>query len=129
MSQKNNIEKFLKRHDVKVLDTNKRAARYQHTSYDFFKYEKDYNLIDSKSHSFQTEPLYTVEIPESELDRIANFEDQVFNNLAERGHFNMFETLMEQKAEEQYLRETYPAVRKAYEHYSLLLKMAKSGEL
>ena len=41
----------------------------------------------------------------------------------------MFETLMKQKQEEQYLRNKYAAVQKAYEHYSLLLKLAQSGEL
>jgi len=35
---------------------------------------------------------------------------------------------MEQKEEEQLLKNKYPAVKKAYEHYSLLLKMAKSGD-
>ena len=36
---------------------------------------------------------------------------------------------MEQKEREKYLRDKYPAVRKAYEQYSLMLKMAESGEL
>jgi hypothetical protein len=36
---------------------------------------------------------------------------------------------MEQKEEEQRLRNKYPAVRKAYEQYSLMLKLAESGEL
>jgi hypothetical protein len=49
--------------------------------------------------------------------------------MAEKGHFNLFETLMEQKEQEKYLRENYPAVKKAYEHYSLMLKLAQSGEL
>ena len=35
----------------------------------------------------------------------------------------------EQKEEEKFLKEKYPAVKKAFEHYSLILKMAKSGEL
>ena len=41
----------------------------------------------------------------------------------------MFETLMEQKEEEQFLKDKYPAVKKAYEQYSLMLKLAKSGEI
>jgi hypothetical protein len=36
---------------------------------------------------------------------------------------------MKQKEEERYLRDKYPAVKKAYEQYSLMLNMAKSGEL
>jgi hypothetical protein len=76
-----------------------------------------------------SEPLYTVEIAESELQRIAEFEEQVFNNLKEAGHYRMFEVLMEQKEEEKYLKNKYPAVKKAYEQYSLMLKLAQSGEL
>jgi hypothetical protein len=76
-----------------------------------------------------TEPLYTVEIAESELQRIAEFEAQVFNNMKRYGHHNLFEILMEQKENEKLLRDRYPAVKKAYEHYSLMLKLANSGEL
>jgi len=46
-----------------------------------------------------------------------------------QGHYRMFETLMEQKQQEKYLKNKYPAVKKAYEHYSLMLKLAESGEL
>ena len=53
----------------------------------------------------------------------------MFNNIKETGHYRMFEMLMQQKEEEKYLREKYPAVKKAYEQYSLILKLAESGEL
>jgi uncharacterized protein YktA (UPF0223 family) len=78
---------------------------------------------------YDSEPLYTVEIAESELERIANFESEVFNNMKKQGHYQMFEMLMEQKQEEKRLRDKYPSVKKAYEHYSLILKLAESGEL
>ncbi len=76
-----------------------------------------------------TEPLYTVEIAESELERIADFEEQVFNNAKQTGHYNLFQAVLEQKEREKELRDMYPAVRKAFEHYSLMLKLAESGEL
>ena len=76
-----------------------------------------------------SEPLYTVEIAESELERIADFESEVFNNMKKQGHYRMFEMIMEQKEQEKYLSNKYPAVKKAYEHYSLMLKLAESGEL
>ena len=44
-------------------------------------------------------------------------------------HYMMFEMIMEQKQVERRLREKYPSVKKAYEHYSLILKLAESGEL
>ena len=73
--------------------------------------------------------MYTVEIAESELERIADFESEVFNNMKKQGHYRMFEVIMEQKEEERYLKDKYPAVKKAYEQYSLMLKLAQSGEL
>jgi hypothetical protein len=95
----------------------------------YFNYHSDYNMIDRIESSFETETLYTVEISETELNRIADFEAQVFNNLSEKGHYNLFETVMEQKEQEKYLRSKYPAVQKAFEQYSLMLKMAQSGEI
>lgn len=129
MNPSKEVRDFIGRHGVKVIDTNKRAHRLSKANIEMFAFSNDYNRFLSDRMTFETEPLYTVEIAESELDRIAKFEQQVFNNMAEKGHYNMFETLMQQKEEEQYLKEKYPAVKKAYEHYSLMLKLAKSGEL
>ena len=88
----------------------------------------DYNLVHEDIIA-DSEPLYTVEIAQSELERIADFEAQVFNNMKKQGHYHMFEMLMEQKERERYLCNRYPAVNKAYEQYSLMLKLAESGEL
>jgi uncharacterized protein YktA (UPF0223 family) len=73
--------------------------------------------------------LYTIEIAESELERIADFESKVFNHMEREGHYNLFLTLMEQKEQEKKLKNKYPAVLKAYEQYSLMLKLAQSGEI
>jgi hypothetical protein len=78
---------------------------------------------------YETVKLLTVEITETELERIADFEAEVYNNLHERGHYRMFEHMTDLKEREQYLKNKYPAVKKAYEHYSLILKLAESGEL
>jgi hypothetical protein len=94
----------------------------------YFRNPDDYNMV-YEDMACETETLYTVEITESELQRIAEFESQVFNNMKEKGHYAIFEILMEQKEQEKYLKEKYPAVKKAYEQYSLMLKLAQSGEL
>jgi len=124
-----NSYEFVKRHGIRVLDDNKRAVRHAKINVDFFKYSDDFNKINTQNIGYETEPLLTIEIAQSELDRIAKFEQEVFNNLVQKGHYNMFETLMEQKEEERFLKDKYPAVKKAYEHYSLMLKLAKSGEM
>lgn len=125
----NTIRKFCEEHRIRVLDSNKRAHRYHKVDVRYFSDPMDYNRVSPMILEYETERLYTVEIAESELEKIASFESQVFNNMKQTGHYNMFEMLMEQKEQEKYLRDKYPAVRKAYEQYSLILKMAESGEL
>ena len=123
-----NIKSFCEQHQIRVLDTNKRAHRYHKINLKFFKDPMDYNLVHEDIIA-NSEPLYTVEVAQSELERMADFEAQVFNNMKKQGHYHMFEMLMEQKEREKYLRDKYPAVNNAYKQYSLMLKLAESGEL
>ena len=123
-----NIKQFCQHHGINVLDTNKRASRYHKVNVKYFEDPMDFNRI-YEDIIVDSEPLYTVEIAQSELERIADFESEVFNNMKKQGHYRMFEVLMEQKEEEKYLKDKYPAVKKAYEQYSLMLKLAQSGEL
>lgn len=123
-----NLRTFCDQHNIRVLDTNKRASRYHKVDVNFFKDPMDFNRVYEHI-VCDSEPLYTVEIAESELERIADFESEVFNNMKEKGHYRMFETLMEQKEQERALRDKYSSVRKAYEQYSMMLKLAQSGEL
>ena len=125
-----NIGKFLKYHDMQVIDDNKRAYKHTRMNVKYFNNFADYNeLTATDAIRYDTEKLLTVEITESELQRIANFEAEVFNNLKEHGHYRMFEHMTQLKEREKYLKNKYPAVKKAYEHYSLILKLAESGEL
>jgi hypothetical protein len=128
MNSNSVLKNFCEDHHIRIIDTNKRAYRYHKINVDYFSYEYDYNKV-TQTIVQDTEPLYTVEISESELKRIAEFESQVFNNMKEHGHYHMFEVLMEQKQKEKYLRDKYSAVKKAYEQYSMMLKLAQSGEL
>ena len=122
-------KKFCNEHGIRVIDSSKRAHKHTKANVSLFRYADDYNKFLNEPIHFETEILYTVEVAESELERIAEFENQVFNNMKQKGHYALFEVLMEQKEQEQYLRTKYPAVRKAYEQYSLILKLAESGEL
>ena len=125
-----NIKDFIHEHRINIVDTNKRAHRMTKMNTRYFQFPEDYNkMTATDAIQYETEQLYTVEIAESELERIANFESEVFNNMKKQGHYRMFETLMEQKEHERALSDKYPAVKKAYQHYSLILKLAESGEL
>lgn len=123
-----NFNEFLKKHGIKIIDDQKRAYRFNKINTKYFQSSIDYNEIIRQS-NFDTEPLYTIEIAESELEKIARFEMEVMNHLQDRGHYNLFEEIMEQKQKERYLKDQYPAVKKAYEQYSLMLKLAESGKL
>lgn len=123
-----NLRPFCEQHGIKVIDTNKRASRYHKVNINYFKDPKDFNRV-YEDIVVDSEPLYTIEIAESELERIANFESQVFNNMQQRGHHQMFGILIKQKEREKHLKEKYPSVQRAYEQYSLMLKLAESGEL
>ena len=126
----NNLKSFIGDHRINVLDDNKRALKHTRMNARFFQYPDDYNKITATEFiQYETEKLYTVEIAESELTRIADFEAEVFNNMRDRGHYHLFQDLMDQKEQERILRDKYPAVKKAYEHYSLMLKLAESGEI
>jgi len=129
MNDKNAVKEFCHNHKIKVIDANKRATKYHKIDIRYFVNSKDYNSITQDVIPVDTEPLLTLEIAASELEYIAQFEQQVFNNMRKHGHYDMFNYIMQQKEEEKYLKEKYPAVKKAYEQYSLMLKMAKAGEL
>lgn len=119
---------FCRSHGIVIVDTNKRAHKFSKVNTKYFQNSYDYNSIDQKI-VYETEPLYTIEISKSQLEKIAEFENQVFANMRTKGHYGLFEILMEQKEKEKFLKENYPAVKKAYEQYSLMLKLAESGEL
>ena len=125
-----NIKKFIEYHRINIIDENKRAHIQTRMNMRYFQNPVDYNeLTATDVMRCETVKLYTVEIAENSLERMADFEAEVFNNMEKNGHYRMFETLMEQKEHEKYLKNKYPAVKKAYEHYSLMLKLAESGEL
>ena len=125
-----NVGKFLQHHSMQIIDDNKRAYRHTRMHVKYFHNPADYNeLTELDEIRYETERLLTLEITESELQRIADFEAEVFNNLKEHGHYRMFEHITQLKEREKYLRDKYPAVKKAYEHYSLMLKLSESGEL
>lgn len=123
------VKDFCQGHDIRIVDQNKRAAKYQPLTLKYFTNPSDYNELKKDYIHYETEQVYTVEIRESELTKIAEFESEVFNHMRQRGHYDMFNWIMDQKEREKYLKEKYPAVKKAYEQYSLMLKMAEAGEL
>jgi hypothetical protein len=127
MNDEKILRSFCESHDIRILDSHKKRA-IRSISPKFFSNEYDYNNVVLKE-EFATEDIFTLEISHRELTKISQFESQVFNHMRQQGHYDLFNYMMEQKEEEKLLRKKYPAVQRAYEQYSLMLKMAESGEL
>jgi hypothetical protein len=123
------LQDFFMRHGIRVLDTNKKAYRRRVLHPKYFTSATDMNVVEALNIETLTEPVYTIEITLDELEGMAKFEDQIFNKMANRGHYDLFTYIMEQKEKEKELRDRYTAVRKAYEHYSTMLKLAAGGDL
>jgi hypothetical protein len=118
---KEKLEKFCKNYEVKIVSDNGRYARYRPPT--FFTDPERADIIRNDIVDFQTEKLYTVQIPESSFKTLVEMEERFFNHRIE-GVRDMFETLMDKEREEAHYRHTNAAVQKAYEQYSIMLNLA-----
>ena len=105
-----------------MLNDQKRRARYHPPQ--FFTDPERADII-TRSTNYETEPVYTLEIPEGRLRTLVELERRFFKwQKHSRGEVDMFETLMNKEREEAHYRHTSPAVQKAYEQYSIMLNLA-----
>ena len=105
-----------------VNDTG-RAARYHPPR--FFTDPERADIVRNDIVEYQTEKLYTLQIPESRLRTLVEMEKRFFNNNPHsQGYTDMFEMLMSKEREESQFRNTHESVLKAYEQYSMMLYLA-----
>ena len=117
------LNKFCENYEVRVLNDSKRRARYHPAR--FFTDPMRADIIQKDTLNFETEKVYTVEIPEGRLRTLVEMERKFFNYVEHRGKpIDMFQTLMDKEREEAHYRYTNQAVKKAYEQYSMLLNLA-----
>lgn len=123
------FQNWVEIHSAKIVDAH-RQIRRMYPVREFFSNPADYNVIREQDRYVKTERAFLIELSESELSKMIEFEKRVFGNNDgfNSHHYNMFITMLEQKEQEAMLRETNDAVKKAYEHYSLMLTIAKSKE-
>ena len=119
--------KFLYRYDMQIVDANRRQQRYfMPPKYSISpRYEVDelYQPIH-----YETETLFTIQIPESRLESLVDFHNRVEDSIKYTGSMDMFNHFLQKQQEEKEFRMKHPAVQKAYEQYQLMYKLAKSGE-
>jgi len=115
------LKKFCENYEVKIVNDQKRYARYRRPQ--FFADPLNASVIQDDM-DLQTEKLYTVEIPESRLNTLAEMENRFMNFRNSDHNRDMFELIMDKEREEAHYRHTNPAVQKAYEQYSIMLNLA-----
>ena len=117
------LDKFCENYEVRVLNDSKRRARYHPPR--FFTDPSRADLIRNDIVEYETEQVYTVEIPEGRLRALIEMEQRFFKwQRHSKGEVDMFETLMNKEREEAHFRHSNSAVQKAYEQYSIMLNLA-----
>jgi hypothetical protein len=117
------LKDFCRNYEVNVLNDQKRRARYHPPR--FFTDPSRADIIRNDIVEFETEPVITLEIPESRLRTLVEMERRFFKwQRHSQGEIDMFETLMNKEREEAHYRHTNAAVQKAYEQYSIMLNLA-----
>ena len=117
------LNKFCENYEVQVLNDSKRRARYHPAR--FFTDPMRADIIQKDTLNFETEKVYTVEIPEGRLRTLVEMERRFFNYVEHHDKpIDMFQTLMDKEREEAHYRHINQAVQKAYEQYSIMLNLA-----
>jgi DNA repair ATPase RecN len=117
------LNQFCENYEVRVLNDSKRRARYHPAR--FFTDPMRADIIEKDTLNFETEKVYTVEIPEGRLRTLVEMERKFFNYVQHHDKpVDMFQTLMDKEREEAHYRHTNQAVQKAYEQYSIMLNLA-----
>jgi hypothetical protein len=117
------LEQFCNNYEVRVLNDQKRRARYHPPK--FFTDPERADIITRDTVSYETEQVYTLEIPEGRLRALVEMEQRFFKwQRHSQGEVDMFQTLMDKEREEAHYRHTNPAVQKAWEQYSIMLNLA-----
>jgi hypothetical protein len=120
---KEQIDQFCKNYEIQIVDDQKRRARYHPPRY--FTDPLRADIISRDTVKFETEKVFTIQIPESRFRALIEMEQRFFGN-HNHGYSDadMFAMLMEKEREESWHRQSSEAVQKAYEQYSIMLNLA-----
>jgi hypothetical protein len=117
------LDQFCQNYEVRVLNDSKRRARYHPPR--FFTHPMRADIIEKDTVMYETEKVFTMEIPEGRLRSLVEMEQRFFKwQRHSKGEVDMFQTLMDKEREEAHYRFTNEAVKKAYEQYSIVLNLA-----
>lgn len=118
-----NVKTFCENYEVRVLDTEKRVPRFHPPRY--FTDPENACVVRNDLVAYETERLFTIQIPEHKLNALIEMERKFFKfQKHSAGEVDLFNMLIEKEREEAYYRHTSEAVQKAYEQYSMMLNLA-----
>jgi len=120
---KEQTDQFCKNYEIQIVDDQKRRARYHPPRY--FTDPLRADIVSKDFVEYETEKVFTVQIPESRFRALIEMEQRFFGR-HNHGYSDadMFAMLMEKEREESWHRQSSAAVQKAYEQYSLMLNLA-----
>ena len=117
------LKDFCENYEVRVLNDSKRRARYHPPK--FFTDPERADIIRNDIVEFEHEKVITMEIPEGRLRALIEMERRFYKwQRHSKSEVDMFETLMNKEREESFYRNSNPAVKKAYEQYSIMLNLS-----
>jgi len=123
------LQEWLYRYDIMMKDTGVRRQIYYSPKMDYGFHENANSKIDLKINTY-SEPVYSLTIGKRALEEIVNTESKILDGL-KSGDRDYCEYLMKKETAERKkesaeveVRKNNPAVKKAYEQYIMLLKMA-----
>jgi hypothetical protein len=130
MSDKEYLDKethlFLERYRAQFVDNPSRRRRtYLPTHMRDF-YMDEHTAVEQYMQS-HTEPLVTVEIPHSALDVVVENDSRYNELLREFMSYSYRGDMTDSLRREHYLKRSNAGVRKAWDHYQLMLKLAWEG--
>lgn len=117
------LKQFCENYEIRVLNDTKRRARYHPPK--FFTDPERADIIRNDIVQYETEKVYTLEIPEGRFRALIELEQRFFKwHKHSQGEVDMFQTLMDKEREEAFYRNNNASVQKAYEQYSIMLNLA-----
>jgi hypothetical protein len=99
------LKSFCENYEVRVLNDQKRRARYHPPR--FFTEPERADIIRNDVVEYETEKVFTLEIPEGRLRALVELERRFFKwQRHSQGEIDMFQMLMEKEREESFYRQT-----------------------
>jgi len=119
--------KFLERYRAQFVDSPIRRRRtYIPTHLEDY-YMDEHTAVEQYMRS-HTEPLVTIEIPHSALDVIVENDVRYNELLREFMSYSYRGDMTDSLRREHYLKRSNAGVKKAWDHYQLMLKLAWEGK-